>query len=59
MSEQQLGIIPTRAIKSFVLSRLPPDHPLRQVILAEKENLTREEFVAKMEVWLILLSQKS
>jgi hypothetical protein len=47
--------ISTRRIKSFALSHLPQDHPLRQVILAERETLRAEEFVAKMEVWLILI----
>jgi hypothetical protein len=49
------GSISTRRIKSFALSHLPEGHPLRQVILAEKEELTAEEFMAKMEIWVILL----
>lgn len=49
------GSISTRRIKSFALSHLPQEHPLRQVILAEKEKLTAEEFMAKMEIWLVLL----
>jgi hypothetical protein len=30
-------------------------HPRREIILAEKEKLTGEEFLAKMEVWMVLL----
>lgn len=46
-------------IKAFVSSHFPPGHPLREVILAEKENLEPEEFLAKMETWLILLNQSN
>ncbi len=44
-----------RRLKELVLARFPEDHPLRQVILAEKDLLTQSEFLAKMEVWAVLL----
>lgn len=46
-------------IKAFVSSHFPRGHPLREVILAEKEKLAPEEFMAKMETWLILLNQSN
>jgi hypothetical protein len=51
--------VSTKGIKAFVSSHFPSDHPLRQVILAEKEKLTGEEFLAKMDVWLVLLNHKA
>jgi hypothetical protein len=50
--------VSTKGIKAFVSSHLPSNHPLRQVVLAEKEKLMCEEFLAKMEVWLVLLDNK-
>lgn len=50
--------VSTNRVKALVSSHFPPDHPLRQVILVEKEKLTSEEFLAKMEVWLVLLENK-
>lgn len=50
--------ISTKRIKSFVSSHLPTDHPLRHVVMAEKEKLTGEEFLAKMDVWLVLIEQR-
>lgn len=46
-------------IKALVSSHFPPGHSLREVILAEKENLEPEELLAKMETWLILLNQSN
>jgi hypothetical protein len=46
-----------RALKDFAFVRLPEDHPLRAVILAERDLLTPSEFVAKMEVWTVLLNR--
>lgn len=54
----RLRTLPTKGIKGFVTRHLPQDHPLRQVILAEKEELTAEEFTAKMDIWLLLLNQR-
>ncbi len=48
-----------RRLKEFVLAELPEDHPLRAVILAERDILTPEEFLAKMEVWAVLLNRRA
>jgi len=46
-------------LKDLVVSAFPEDHPLRTVILAEKDELPPSEFVAKMEVWLVLLNRRA
>lgn len=67
---QSLPIAPERALpgerplsirdlKDLVLARFPEDHPLRAVILAEKDVLTPVEFLAKMEVWVVLLNRRA
>lgn len=48
-----------RPLKEWVLARFPEDHPLREVILAEKDVLTAAEFLAKMEVWTVLLNRRA
>ncbi len=52
-------MVSIRGLKDLVAARFPEDHPLRVVILAEKEILTPVEFLAKMEVWTILLSRRA
>jgi hypothetical protein len=48
-----------RDLKDLVLARFPEDHPLRAVILAEKDVLTPAELLAKMEVWAVLLNRRA
>ena len=48
-----------RPLKELVLSAFPEDHPLREVILAERDALSPSEFLAKLEVWTILLSRRT
>ena len=45
-------------LKTFALERLPPDSTLRDVLLAEREELTAEEFLAKLDVWLLLFKKE-
>jgi len=40
-------------LKRFALG-LPPSSTLRSVLLAERDTLTMDEFLAKMETWLRL-----
>jgi len=44
-------------LKEFALT-LPERSPLRAVLLGERDTLTPEEFLAKSEVWTVLLSWK-
>jgi len=48
-----------RPLKELVLSAFPEDHPLRTVILAEKDDLPPSEFLAKLNVWLVLLNRRA
>ncbi len=52
-------LVSTEGLKQLVLARFPEDHPLREVILAEKDVLTLQELLAKMPVWLVLLNRKA
>jgi len=51
--------VSTEGLRQLVLARFPEDHPLRDVILAEKDVLTSDEFLAKMPVWLVLLNRRT
>ncbi len=52
-------LLSTEGLKQLVLARFREDHPLREVILAERDVLTSEELLAKMPVWLTLLNRKA
>jgi len=39
-----------------IASRLPKDHPLRQVLMVEADQIEQEEFLAKLRTWLRLLA---
>jgi len=41
-------------LKQWVLQKLPRESKLRELILSEKEILTVDEFVTKLETWLLL-----
>ena len=40
-------------LKEFAL-QLPADHPLHRVLLAEKDLLTVDEFLGRIDLWLKL-----
>ena len=50
--------IALRPLKELVRSAFPVEHPLRAVILAEKDIVTPLEFLSKMEIWTTLVSLK-
>ena len=43
-------------IKHFACKNLPIHSPLRNLILSEKELLSCEEYVVKIDIWLKLLN---
>lgn len=45
-------------LKQFVLEELPTNSALRDILLAEKEELSKEEFLAKMDIWLNLIRKE-
>lgn len=47
--------LPTRRLKD-IASKLPKEHPLRQVLMVEADEMEQEEFLAKLRTWLRLLS---
>ena len=40
-------------LKGFAL-QLPVDHPLQKVLLIEKDRLTVDEFLSRIDLWLRL-----
>jgi hypothetical protein len=44
----------TRRLKAFAADRLP-DCALRDVLLAEGDEITNAEFLARLPIWLSLL----
>jgi len=40
-------------LKGFAL-QLPQDHPLQRVLLVEKDKLTVDEFLSRLDLWLRL-----
>ena len=48
-----------RELKEFVLTNLPKKSLLRDLILSEKEDVTANEFVVKLDMWLKLLRRES
>jgi len=58
-SSRPAANIGIRLLKELVVSAFPEDHPLRTVILAEKDDLPASEFLAKMNVWLVLLNRRA
>jgi len=47
--------IDIRSLKALVLEKFPRDSPLRVTLLAERDLLSIEEFLAKLETWLLFL----
>ncbi len=48
-----------KSLKDLVLEKFPEGHPLRDVVLTEREALTPQEFVSKAEVWIALLNRRT
>lgn len=47
--------VPEDPLTPAPLLELPPGEPLHEVILAEKEELTEDEYLSKAMVWVKLL----
>ncbi|MDI6819862.1 MAG: hypothetical protein QMC89_03040 [Candidatus Hodarchaeaceae archaeon] len=48
-----------KPLKKFALERLPKESSLREVILAESDEITTQDFLAKVDVWLKLAESES
>jgi len=55
MISQSSNKLDLRPLKSFVREKLPRKNVLRKVLLTEKDEIDRNEFMAKIDVWLKLL----
>ncbi|MEE9341190.1 MAG: hypothetical protein V3V21_05960 [Thermoplasmata archaeon] len=52
-------MINTSSLRRFASQRLPSSSVLREVLVAENERLTVKEFLAKMDVWLLLFKKET
>jgi len=48
-----MSTIDVSGLKEFAL-QLPQDHPLQRVLLVEKDRLTVDEFLSRIDLWLKL-----
>lgn len=48
-------VVNLRNLKRYSLEKLPKDWPLRDVLLAEDDEVPASEFPGKVKVWLALL----
>ena len=53
-SEASASTVRIDRLKQWVLQKLPRESKLRELILSEKEILTVDEFVTKLETWLLM-----
>jgi hypothetical protein len=48
-----MDMVDIERLKEFAL-RLPAEHPLCRVLVVEKDRLTVDEFLSRVELWLRL-----
>lgn len=46
-----------KILKEYARDRLPRDSPLREVLLAEEDHISVNEFLGKIKTWLVLVRQ--
>lgn len=56
VAERKVCIKP---LKEFALEKLPQNSALREVLLSEKDDLTVDGYLAKLNIWLMLLRRSS
>jgi hypothetical protein len=44
-----------RRLKQYAMSKLPSYSPLREVLLAESDEVEAVEYLARLKTWLVLL----
>jgi hypothetical protein len=49
------GRISIKSLKKFVYEHLPTNSTIRDLILAEPDQMSTQEFLIKMEIWLRLI----
>ena len=55
MSDGNLKFVDIESLKKWALANLPVSSRLREILLLEKDKLSIEGFLAKMDVWLKLI----
>jgi len=55
MSETKINI---RRLKNFAITQLRNDWPLREILIAENEEIEVSTFLARLPVWLQLSTLK-
>ena len=53
-SETTTNTVSIGRLKQWVVQKFPKESKLRELILSEKQTLTVDEFVSKLETWLLL-----
>jgi len=53
LSRLCMSTVNISGLKEFAL-QLPQDHPLQRVLLVEKDRLTVDEFLSRIDLWLKL-----
>lgn len=56
-SDNRLRVLNIEPLKTFASQNLPTDHPLRKLLMAERSQLTPQEYLAKLESWQALLRE--
>ena len=59
VQKQSNGKLDIKRLKEFAFKSLPEDSKLRTIILSEKDEVSVEEFLAKIGIWLKLLALES
>lgn len=52
--ENRKSRVNIKSLKLFAYEKLPEGSPLREVLLVENDEITVEEFLIKMDLWLKL-----
>ena len=47
-----------KALKQFALEKLPDDWPLKNVLLADDDEIPARELPSRAKVWLVLLRHR-
>jgi hypothetical protein len=56
-SGNRIRVVNIEPLKTFASQSLPIDHPLRKLLMAERSQLTPQEYLAKLESWQALLRE--
>lgn len=56
-SGNRIRVVNIEPLKTFAGQKLPTDHPLRKLLMAERSQLTSQEYLAKLESWQALLRE--